>query len=292
MADDDTVIIDESDEEVETPVKKAPKGKTPPAATPKGKGKTVAAPKGKGKTATTSKGKGKTVATPKGKGKAPTPTLKSKGKTASKGKAPASKKAAEQSDDDEKVRRFKIVPDSIVPEVDADLLSKDGGHYKGKSPLQAARKAFSNLCRSCSSGEETAEYRFSIIECTRGNKKTVRTYTGTHGPLDEPKTVTTKNGTTYSINSKNVVRAVKKTENQPTPKGKSKAVAPKGKAAAPKGKAAAPKGKAAAPKGKTAAPKGKTAAPKGKPVESEDDSSSSESEESAPIKKKVLPKKK
>lgn len=118
-------------------------------------------------------------------------------------------------------RSFRIIADSIRAEGSspAPTLSNGGGRYTGRTPGQAAKKAFSAICRS--TGQGPRAYVFSIQEARASRKNGVPrtfTYRGERVKLAEPQT-TIRSGNTYTINYNNVVRAHREsaTEVAPSP---------------------------------------------------------------------------
>lgn len=145
---------------------------------------------------------------------APTETTPKRG-----GRRAAPKKSTEETAEDEDdasssrggERTFKLLLASVTPSVsDEKLLSGKGGRYVGKTPMQAAKKAFTQLARRVNEGAE-CEYTFTIQESTQGCKKAKRSYHGKRVKLDEPQTVQRSN-TSYTIRFKNDVRSVGGTE--------------------------------------------------------------------------------
>ena len=101
-----------------------------------------------------------------------------------------------------KPRKFKILSDSIKPGPGSPIvvpedLSANGGCYTGKNPMQAAKKAFTRICRVATDGGECT-YIFSVQETTQSSREKIFTYRGIRGELENPHKVT-KGGTTYSI---------------------------------------------------------------------------------------------
>ncbi|MDX1471795.1 MAG: hypothetical protein R3213_09890 [Flavobacteriaceae bacterium] len=124
----------------------------------------------------------------------------------------ASAKPPKREDDDAGRRYFKILIESIKPEtnsppVQEDKLSASGGRYTGKNPMQAAKKAFTRICRVSVGGGECT-YIFSIQETTQSSAKKVFTYRGVRRELDTPQKVT-KGDVSYSIRFNSEVRSYK-----------------------------------------------------------------------------------
>ena len=210
----------------------------------------------------TKKGRGRAAAKPKAKA-APKARAAAKPKaSAGRGKAKSKAKASASDEDDEPGKRyFKILVDSIQPESGSptvtigdgkDELSSNGGRYTGKNPMQAAKKAFTRICRVAADGGECT-YVFSVQETTQSSAKKVFTYRGVRKELDEPQEVT-KGETSYSIRFNSEVRSYKPDGKKSASKSPAKKAAAKPKAKASAKKSAAGRGRAAAkPKAKTAA---------------------------------------
>ena len=192
--------------------------------------------------------------------------------TPAKKKTPAKKESSEGDDDEEEdasgKRCFKILLETVEPledspSVDEDKL-KGGGKYTGKNPIQAAKKAFSKICKNCS--DKTSEqmiYLFSIKETTKGSPGKVSQYRGVRRKLDEPRKVV-KGGTTYEVKFHNEVKPYKPGKEEEPAKTVKKAPATKSSAAEKKAPAkstektpakSAPTKKAAPAPRKTAAKK-------------------------------------
>ncbi len=85
-------------------------------------------------------------------------------------------------------RYFKILADKISPEsgslnVNPDDLSTGGGRYTGKNPMQAAKKAFTRICRVANNGGECC-YVFYIQETTQSSPKKSFPYRGIRTVLE------------------------------------------------------------------------------------------------------------
>jgi hypothetical protein len=76
--------------------------------------------------------------------------------------------------------------------------------------MQAAKKCFTQLSRKTASGKE-CEFTYTIQESTQGSDKKQHTYHGSRVKLAEPEMVE-RAGTTYPINFKNHVKAVKSSD--------------------------------------------------------------------------------
>jgi len=140
---------------------------------------------------------------------APPPKKKAPRKKAPAKKAPAKKKAAAPAKKVDPKRHFKILLDTIKPDSDKTLepqLQKPG-RYAGKNPMQAAKKAFTRICRSTGEKGE-AVYIFSIQEMTQGSAKKVFTYRGTRKKLEKPQEIT-KGDTSYNVHYSSDVKSYK-----------------------------------------------------------------------------------
>lgn len=125
--------------------------------------------------------------------------------------SPAESLSSESPDHIPKKRRreFEIVPGSIRPQNGAPSLDKihkngSGSYTTNAAPQSAAKKAYTSLVRAAK--VKGASYVFAIRE-----KKTSdpgRYYIGTCDLLDVPKEIT-RNGTTYPVKRKTVVRVWK-----------------------------------------------------------------------------------
>nr|QBK86622.1 MAG: non-histone chromosomal protein [Marseillevirus LCMAC102] len=111
-------------------------------------------------------------------------------------------------------RYFKILIDRIAPEnnsppVSSDVLSSGGGRYTGRNPMQAAKKAFTRICRAASSdGADLFSYTFAMQETTQSSAKKVFAYRGIREALDKPQKVT-KGTTNYDVCFTSQVRSYK-----------------------------------------------------------------------------------
>jgi len=105
-----------------------------------------------------------------------------------------------------KSRSFTILVDSLSPEGKLE----NGGRFLGTSPMQAAKKAFTQITRNLSKGKE-CKYIFSIQETTHGSKKRQFTYCGTKTRLSKP-TEISKNGNSYKIDFKTDVKSFRETK--------------------------------------------------------------------------------
>ena len=132
---------------------------------------------------------------------------KSKAQATKSKKAPAKKSKTEDSDEVENEggngkRFFKILLDKVEPQgnsppVNEKILNNGGGRYTGKNPMQAAKKAFTRICRNCSP-DKGCSYVFVIQETTGNSAKKSFVYRGVRKELDEPEEVK-KGDTTYLI---------------------------------------------------------------------------------------------
>lgn len=266
------------DEEVPPPKKKPaakPKAKKAPAKTAVKKAPVKTAAKPKAKKAPVKPAVKKTVAKKAPAKTAAKPAVKKTAakKPAAKPKATTRRKKADDDDEEPGKRYFKILVDSINPESGSptvpigdakDELSSNGGRYTGKNPMQAAKKAFTRICRVAADGGECT-YVFSVQETTQSSAKKVFTYRGVRKELDEPQEVT-KGETSYSIRFNSEVRSYKpggtkskspvKAKKTPAKKPAAKAKAPV-KKASPVKKTAGRGRPAAKPKATTSRVRGK-----------------------------------
>lgn len=149
-------------------------------------------------------------------------------------------------DADPTKRHFRVQVGSIVPQdgspaVDVANLSAKGGNYISKTPMQAAKKAFTKIAKASGvTGDGSVSYQFTMEESTRGSAKKSFTYVGVSSKLEVPTVISKKDTKTgapieITVNRGTTVKAVRqpKAEKPATP---AKARAPRGKG---KGKAAA-----------------------------------------------------
>ena len=127
-------------------------------------------------------------------------------------KTPAAKSGSDDDNQEPGKRYFKILVSSIIPEnkspnVQDDDISSGGGRYTGKNPMQAAKKAFTRICRVATAGGECT-YIFSIQETTQTSSKKSFTYRGVRTELEKPQEVK-KGDTTYLIRFNSEVRSHK-----------------------------------------------------------------------------------
>lgn len=147
----------------------------------------------------------------------PPPPKKKRGrprKTTTK-KAPAKKKAPAPASAKKGTgkRKFKVLLETVrpgdksSPKPDSKKLSAGGGHYTGNNPMQAAKKAFTRICRSVTDGG-SCSYIFSVKETSRGSKGKTFTYRGERVELDEPKELK-KGNSTFKIRFNTSLKAYK-----------------------------------------------------------------------------------
>ncbi len=199
---------DEEEENEAPPPKKA--------ATKKAVAKTATKKAATPKKAAATKKAAKEDAAPK---KAATPkktaTKKAAKEDAAPKKAATPKKAAakkapkkEEAEVEDGKRTFKLLVSSVNPPVEENQLSGSGGRYVGRTPMQAAKKTFTQLARKVCGGE-ACDFTFTIQESTQGSDKKQFSYTGERVELEEPQTIN-RAGAEYAIRFKNNVKAVKK----------------------------------------------------------------------------------
>ncbi len=97
----------------------------------------------------------------------------------------------------DKHRRYHLLPETIQPPVDEELLPNNKGNYKGK-PMQAGKKAFATITRRCAPDQDRSEFIFSIQEDTPGSKMSRFTYRGVRTKRDTPHEIT-KDGKLYYV---------------------------------------------------------------------------------------------
>ena len=148
-------------------------------------------------------------------------------------KAPTRRQKKNSSDDEAEEpgkRYFKILVESISaqgesPNVpigdDKKELSSNGGRYTGKNPMQAAKKAFTRICRAAADGGE-CEYIFSMQETTQTSAKKVFTYRGKREELDEPQQIVKGGGEPYNIRFMSKVWSYKDDSKAPAKKAPAK----------------------------------------------------------------------
>jgi hypothetical protein len=107
-------------------------------------------------------------------------------------------------------RTFKIVLDSIKPRIeDTSKLPKNGGRYTGSTPMQSAKKAFTQIHRRCTNKDEECTFSFSIQETSSGEEGRVFSYTGRKLKRDVPLEIK-KGESKYNINYSTEVKALGK----------------------------------------------------------------------------------
>lgn len=109
-------------------------------------------------------------------------------------------------------RHFKIQTDTIEPSIELDKLSSGGGRFGGSTPMQAAKKAFTQICRAVETNEDDCEYIFTITETTRGSQGKDFTYIGTRKRRTSPQKVVKRGdagATTFNINYEHQVKSYK-----------------------------------------------------------------------------------
>lgn len=109
-------------------------------------------------------------------------------------------------------RSFQIELSSISPPIDTSKLKKNDDLVQGRSPLQAAKKAFTRLLRKFSE-EGVLEYSFVIVETTEGSKKASFPYEGQKKEREKPREIK-KGESTYTIRFDHIVKAVKKPKSE------------------------------------------------------------------------------
>ena len=78
------------------------------------------------------------------------------------------------------------------------------GRYTGKTPMQAARKAFNRYCRE--KGVKTCKHNFVIKEITQGSKGKEYEYVGQRKKLSSPEIIE-RGGEEIKIQYTSVVRS-------------------------------------------------------------------------------------
>lgn len=164
---------------------------------------------------------------------APAPKAKAKAAPKAKAAAPAAPKAAPKAkkqvvvveeqvveeevevEADDGKRHFRILTDSISIQVPQENLPKNGGRFSGVMPMQAAKKAFTQIAKAYqkASGNEESEFSFSISETTRGSARKTFSYTGSRVRLETPQVIK-KQGTEFEIRFHNEVKAVKQQQEE------------------------------------------------------------------------------
>ncbi len=147
----------------------------------------------------------------------PTETLTGDKPKRTVARKPATKKEPvpeqeKESEESSGKRTFKLLVNSVKPSVDDGQLNGNGGRYVGKTPMQAAKKCFTQLCRKVALGK-ACEFAFTIQESTQGSEKKQRSYKGVRSELDEPQEIVRAN-TSYIIRFKNDVKSLSKTSEE------------------------------------------------------------------------------
>jgi hypothetical protein len=113
------------------------------------------------------------------------------------------------------IRYFKILADKIIPQkgspvIPASELSFKGGRFKGRNPMQAAKKAFTGLCKAATKlgYEGECSYIFTIQETSQGSHKKEFPYSGERLKLSTPQKVV-KDNTEYFVSFSSTVRSYK-----------------------------------------------------------------------------------
>lgn len=168
---------------------------------------------------------------------------------------------AEAAEADPSKRHFRVQVGSILPQdgspvVDVANLSAKGGNYISRTPMQAAKKAFTKIAKASGvTGDGSVSYQFTMEESTRGSAKKAFTYIGVSSKLEVPTVISKKDTKTgapieITVNRGTTVKAVRlpKAEKPATPAKAPRAPRGKGKgkaAAAPAQEAPAPEPEAA-----------------------------------------------
>ena len=94
--------------------------------------------------------------------------------------------------------------EAVYTIVDYPKFNMESGRYKAKSPLSAAKKAFTRLQKKMNLSNSLEEKQY--IEFTLRNKETNQfyTYLGTRVPLNSPLTIS-QNGKQRNINYKHLL---------------------------------------------------------------------------------------
>lgn len=149
------------------------------------------------------------------KKKAGTTTTAAPKKKAEVVKKPASSDEEEEDAGEGGVRFFKILIDRIQPQngcpaISPDSLSLKGGRFKGRNPMQAAKKAFTGICNAASKSgyEGKCTYIYTIQETTQGSAKKEFSYHGERYKLDVPQLVK-KHETEYLVKFSGNVKSYK-----------------------------------------------------------------------------------
>lgn len=99
-----------------------------------------------------------------------------------------------------KILATRIIPQNSSPQIATDHLSLKGGRFKGRNPMQAAKKAFTKICNiAAKSGYEgDCSYIFTIQETSQKSNKKEFTYQGERHRLPVPQKII-KEGNTYEV---------------------------------------------------------------------------------------------
>jgi hypothetical protein len=193
---------------VAAPAKKAPPKKAPAAKVVQTEAPAKAAPE---KKATPAK-KAPAKAAPEKKN-SPVKTVAKK--TPVKNAVAANAEETEETTNGSGIRYFKILADKIIPQKDSPVipaseLSFKGGRFKGRNPMQAAKKAFTGLCKAATKLGYDGEcsYIFTIQETSQGSHKKEFPYSGERLKLATPQKVV-KDNTEYFVSFSSTVRSYK-----------------------------------------------------------------------------------
>ncbi len=139
------------------------------------------------------------------------PYEKKKGKSTPKSTSKPTRKPPTPGPSGKTKRTFITLPDTITSESGKaiDIAQYKKGTYTGSTPMQAASKAFTKICRTLFSSEE-CECIFSVQETTKDSKGRIFTYKGIRSKLKEPKVMQRGNSKPYEILYENKIKAYKK----------------------------------------------------------------------------------
>jgi hypothetical protein len=162
------------------------------------------------------------------------PAKKAKAPKAKSSKAEKSAPSDEEEEADGSGRRsFRLILDSVNPPVHFKPKKRkdgkegkeyDGGRFKGKGPMQAAKKTFTQIARA--SEMEHPEHTFTIVETTAGSNKGTFSYIGTQIDLDEPQKIE-KSTVNFNVKYRRIVKSYKP-DSEEKPSKKATPVAKKG----------------------------------------------------------------
>lgn len=110
-------------------------------------------------------------------------------------------------DDLPEPRCFSIDMRNLDPLIDPDQLPcARGGRFRGPTPMQAAKKAFTQLCRASNVDPDTQDisFDFILIDKTEGSANNRFRFRGSRRRLAEPQTIS-KGGQTFEIRYQNQV---------------------------------------------------------------------------------------